>query len=81
MAKFMTSKVLLKLFLIQVMHAHDNFKYLKVSLVGLAGMGPSLSQTRGAPELSCVTNFTDKLVTTSPFRIDFITDKLVFQLA
>ena len=47
---------------------------LKVSLVGLAGMGPSLSQTRGAPELSCVTNFTDKLVTTSPIMIGFNVD-------
>ena len=44
-------------------------------------MGPSLSQTRGALELSRVTNFLDRKVTTSPIVIVYIAVSLIIGLA
>ena len=49
--------------------------------IDLTGIGPSLSQTRGALELSCVTNFLDKKVTTSPIVIVYIAVSLIIGLA
>ena len=51
LAKFLTSKFLLievVCFFDFVMPEHDDLMFFEVNFFGLAGMGPSLSQTRGA---------------------------------